>query len=119
MEPINLFLLYTQRLDNAGITYMATGSIACMLYGIPRFTHDLDLVLELPPEQAGHFSALFPLSDFYCPPEDVIRIEAYRSQRGHFNLIHHDSGFKADIYLHRDDELQAWGLKNRKRFDYD
>ncbi len=117
MDPLELFLLYTGRLDAAGLSYMATGSVACMLYGIPRFTHDLDLVLELPPEQARAFSALFPPAEFYCPPDEVIRIEANRPSRGHFNLIHHETGLKADIYLHQADELQTWGLTHRRRLD--
>jgi hypothetical protein len=39
-----------------------------------------------------------------------------RSRRGHFNLIHHDSGFKADVYLSGEDPLQAWGLARTRRF---
>lgn len=36
-----------------------------------------------------------------------------RAQRGHFNLIHHESGFKADIYLAGADSLHVWGLAHR------
>jgi hypothetical protein len=41
-------------------------------------------------------------------------VEINRSQRGHFNLIHHETGFKADIYTLGRDELNHWGLNNRK-----
>jgi hypothetical protein len=44
-------------------------------------------------------------------------LEIGRSQRGHFNLIHHATGFKADIYASGRDELHHWGLKNRKPVD--
>jgi hypothetical protein len=44
----------------------------------------------------------------------VIRLETQREQRGHFNLIHHDTGFKADIYLGGRDELHLWGLANAR-----
>jgi len=44
-------------------------------------------------------------------------LEIVRSQRGHFNLIHHATGFKADIYASGRDELHHWGLKNRKPVD--
>lgn len=37
-------------------------------------------------------------------------IEAAREQRGHFNLLHHDSGWKADVYLMGQDPLHAWGM---------
>jgi len=30
------------------------------------------------------------------------------------NLIHHETGFRADIYLAGKDQLHHWGLTNRK-----
>jgi len=36
--------------------------------------------------------------------------------RGHFNIIHHETGFKADIYVSGKDELHHWGMLNRKQF---
>ncbi len=43
--------------------------------------------------------------------------EVLRRQRGHFNLIAHDTGFKADIYLAAGDPLHAVGLSNRRRIE--
>ena len=45
----------------------------------------------------------------------MIRAEQARSQRGHFNLIHHETGYKADIYLVGADPLHAWALPLRRR----
>ena len=56
---------------------------------------------------------MFPETDFYCPPRDVIEIERSRERRGHFNLVHYDTGWKADVYLSSDDPLHAWALQNR------
>jgi hypothetical protein len=39
-------------------------------------------------------------------------MEVNREQRGHFNLIHHETGFKADIYPCTRDLLHTWGLAN-------
>lgn len=117
MDPFDLFLTFTQPLEEAEIPYMATGSVASMLYGIPRFTHDLDLVLDVHDKDLSLFEAIFPLKDFYCPPAEVVQLEARRAQRGHFNLIHHDTGLKADIYLFGREELQAWGLKHKRRIE--
>ena len=113
MNPLNIFLVFTKPLETAGIRYMATGSVASMLYGIPRFTHDLDLVIVLGAEQAGTISGAFPPDGFYAPPEEVLKLEAHRHHRGHFNIIHHETGLKADIYIHGRDPLQAWGLKHK------
>lgn len=117
MEQIDLFLLFTRPLDQAGLPYMATGSVAAMLYGVPRFTHDLDLVLDLRGTSETVFESYYPSVQFYRPPAEVIRMESRRAQRGHFNLIHHDSGLKADIYLFGKDDLHAWGLERRHRVD--
>lgn len=117
MDQFDLFLTFTEPLEEAGISYMATGSVASMLYGIPRFTHDLDLVLDVHGKDLNLIEKAFPPDEFYCPPAEVLRIEARRAQRGHFNLIHHETGLKADIYLYGNEELQAWGLQRKKRID--
>ncbi len=117
MQPANVFLVFTEPLERAGICYMVTGSVASMLYGIPRFTHDLDLVIELPSHQVQAITQAFPLALFYTPPEEVLQIESHRPQRGHFNIIHHETGLKADIYIHGNDPLQSWGLARKSRIE--
>jgi hypothetical protein len=119
MEQAEMFLIFTKPLEKSNINYMATGSVASMLYGIPRFTHDLDMVIELPMHQISSIENAFPLSDFYCPPTEVLHVESRRPRRGHFNIIHHKSGFKADIYIHNADHLQEWGLSKKIRIELD
>lgn len=106
---------FVQRLEAIGSPYMITGATAAILYGQPRVTNDLDVVLSL--DDAGRAALLraFPEEDFYVPPESVIRTEQARAQRGHFNLIHLESGYKADIYLTGSDPLHAWALPRRRR----
>lgn len=60
----------------------------------------------------------FPDEEFYCAPAEVIRVEARRSQRGHFNIIHHETGFKADVYVAGEDPLHRWALANRRRVSF-
>lgn len=117
MHQAEIFLVFTERLEQAGINYMATGSVASMLYGIPRFTHDLDLVIDLPSHLVDALEAAFPLEAFYCPPSEILKLEGRRPRRGHFNIIHHETGFKADVYTHCADQLQAWGLERKKRIE--
>jgi len=110
----DLFLLYAKKLDALGLPYMVTGSVAGMLYGEPRLTHDVDIVVTLAPGRVPALAAAFPLDEFYCPPEEVLLEESLRPQRGHFNLIHHQSGFKADIYIANRDPLHRWAMAERK-----
>lgn len=117
MPEHNLFRIFVGRLNKLSIPYMITGAVASIIYGEPRLTNDIDLVIDMKSGDLETFADTFPIEDFYCPPPEVIRLEIGRSQRGHFNLIHHETGFKADIYASGRDELHHWGLKNRKPVD--
>lgn len=44
-----IFALVLDRLEARGIAHMVVGSVASMIYGEPRLTHDIDLVVELDP----------------------------------------------------------------------
>lgn len=115
-EP-NLFRIFVSRLNKLSIPYMISGAVASIIYGEPRLTNDIDLVIKMNSDDVESFAAAFPLDEFYCPPQEVIRLEIARPQRGHFNLIHHATGFKADIYASGRDELHQWGLTSRKPVD--
>ena len=115
MQQADLFLVFTEPLDSAGIEYMVSGSVACIVYGEPRLTNDIDLVVHLGSRHAAAVAKAFPATAFYCPPEEVIIIESRRRRRGHFNIIHHETGYKADMYLFGDDPLHVWGFSKRCR----
>jgi hypothetical protein len=51
MPEANLFLMFTQRLNALGVPYMVSGSVAVIIYGEPRLTHDVDLIVVL--DRAG------------------------------------------------------------------
>jgi len=117
MPEANLFLLFTERLHRLGVPYMISGSVAVIIYGEPRLTHDVDLIVMLSREHSARLPEVFPPAEFYCPPADVIAVEAARGQRGHFNIIHHATGFKADLYLAGRDALHAWGLARARQLE--
>ncbi len=114
MLQIDLFLLFTRPLSALGIRYMVGGSVASMIYGEPRLTNDIDLVIDLSKTPPPLFCKAYPAEEFYCPPEEVIIVESRRLRRGHFNIIHHETGHKADCYMRGRDPLQDWGLDNRR-----
>jgi hypothetical protein len=112
-EP-ELFLLFVRPLNRAGIRYVVTGSVAAIFYGEPRLTHDVGFVVVLSDTDIEALAKAFPAADFYLPPRETIFTEARREQRGHFNIIHIETGFKADMYLTGRDELNAWAFKLRR-----
>jgi hypothetical protein len=113
------YIIFTRKLNELGCRYMVSGSVAAIYYGEPRMTNDVDIIVFLGQEDTARLSNAFPSEGFYCPPREVIEAERLRDQRGHFNLIHHESGFKADIYLTGRDPLHAWGLSNTQRVEID
>jgi hypothetical protein len=117
MDSPEPFLLFTSKFNELDLRYMVSGSVAAIYYGEPRMTNDVDIIVFLRREDARKLSAAFPEDEYYCPPLEVIESERTRDQRGHFNLIHHETGFKADIYLTGRDELHAWGLSQVIRAD--
>jgi hypothetical protein len=86
---------------------MVTGGLASVIYGQPRMTLDIDLVLRLPERTAERFIECWPPSDFYTPPLEVLLEEGARPEYGHFNISHHDSTLRADVYVAGEDPLNA------------
>jgi len=106
--------LIADRLNATGVRWMTTGSIAAMTYGDYRVTNDIDLIVILAPAEIAKIAAAFPLEEFYCPPPEVMAEEAARKERGHFNLIHHETAFKADLYLAGGDAFTGWAFQGRR-----
>jgi hypothetical protein len=107
----SLVSLFVHPLNQLGIEYMVTGGLASVIYGQPRLTLDVDLVLRLSAAQAEPFSRLWPPAEFYVPPLEVLLEESQLSRHGHFNISHHDSALRADIYIAGDEPLNDWALR--------
>jgi hypothetical protein len=117
-EP-ELFLLFVRPLNRAGIRYVVSGSVAAIFYGEPRLTHDVDFIVFLNANDIQKLLAVFSEKEFYLPPLETILAEAAREQHGHFNLIHRETGFKADMYPTGRDELNAWAFRGKREVEYE
>jgi hypothetical protein len=114
MPEDNPLAIFAPGLNALGVPWMAVGSIASSAYGERRTTLDVDVVAVVGKQHATRFATVFPETDFYCPPTDVIAIESARSEHGHFNLIHHHSIYKADVYIATGSEFERWAFANRR-----
>ena len=67
MAETELYQIFISSFNRLGLRYMVTGAAASIVYGEPRLTNDLDVVLDLTPAEVEPFLESFPLEQFYCP----------------------------------------------------
>ena len=113
MTDASLISLFVRPLNRLRIPYLVTGGVASVVYGEPRLTRDIDLVIELRPRDARRFAAAWSTEEFYVPPVEAIEEESGRPAHGHFNVIHHQTAMRADIYLPGNDALSAWAFAHK------
>ncbi len=82
---------------------MLTGSMASNVWGIPRTTHDLDFVIQLPPPQVGRFTEAFHTSDYFV---DEAMVRAAYQPPYQFNLIHIPTALKVDFWMLKPGEFE-------------
>ncbi|MDD2762741.1 MAG: hypothetical protein PHE83_02070 [Opitutaceae bacterium] len=99
-------------LERRAIPYALVGSVASSIYGEPRATNDLDVVIQIGANDARRLIAAFSPDRFYVPPEEVVLAEIARAHGAHLNVIALDSMTKADLYP-LPVEQQDWFLRRR------
>jgi len=88
------FLDLTRYLDQLSLPYVVGGSFASSTFGIPRSTLNVDLVVDLTPDQAFQLATI-TASDFAVDPDHAR--QAVASNRS-FNLLHMTAVYKFDIF---------------------
>jgi hypothetical protein len=107
MEQFELLRYVAGVMDRLGLRYFVTGSVASALYGEPRFTNDIDVVVDLPASCVVAFCRAFPEDEFYVSEPAARQAVEQGSQ---FNVIHPGSGLKVDVIVGVDTAF------NRSRF---
>jgi hypothetical protein len=85
-------------LNDCGISFMVSGSLASSVHGEPRATNDLDLVIDPTADALQRFIDRLP-AHWYASAEAAR--EALR-RRTMFNIIDTDSGWKADLIVRKE-----------------
>jgi hypothetical protein len=83
-------------LDDLGIPYMLTGSLASAYYGAPRSTQDVDLVVDAVEDELQRLGDRLRGAGLYVDRGAIS--EAVRA-RGLFNAVDTSTGWKADFIL--------------------
>lgn len=114
MTQTELLELVAEVLSQLGIGYVVTGSVAATFYGEPRFTNDIDVVIDLPAGLVHQLCASFPAEAFYLSEESVLDAVVRRRQ---FNLIHPASGLKVDFIVARNDRFDRSRFSRSQRVE--
>lgn len=109
MNERELLVDCLRRLNRAGVTYYLTGSMASNYWGIPRTTHDLDFVVQLPMSAVPRIVQEFS-GDFYI--EEAAVRAAYQPPH-QFNAIDTRSALKVDFWLPKPEPFDREMLRRR------
>lgn len=101
----------SRRLEEGGIPYMLTGSLAMSFYTTPRMTRDIDVVAEVERRDVDRVVQLFE-ADYYVSRDAVA--EAVRD-RSSFNLIEQSSVTKVDVFPRKRDQFRESEFARRRR----
>jgi hypothetical protein len=83
-------------LEQLDLRYFVTGSLATILYGEPRFTNDIDLVVAIDVQRVERLCQAFAAPEYYVSPESA---RAAIARHGQFNVLQPASGLKLDIIV--------------------
>jgi len=116
MSQLELLAKVAQTLDEAGVKYMVTGSLASSLQGEPRFSHDVDLVVALDEQHAAPLLRAFPPPKYYLSEPAMITAI---SKRQMFNLLDVTEGEKIDFWLLTEEPFDRARFGRRQRDEID
>lgn len=112
MTQAELLRYLVDTLDSLRLHYMIVGSHASIYYGEPRFTQDVDIVVELGPSALPRFLERFLPTEFYVSADAARDALA---EHGQFNIIHGESGVKIDVFIGKDTEYDRLRFERRRR----
>ena len=112
MSQQELLRAVVRVLDDIGVEYMVTGSVASSLHGEPRATHDIDLVVAM-----SH-AAVKPLTEAFPPPDFYLDDQAMHSAvdaGSMFNLIVISDGDKVNFWMLTDEPFDRSRFSRKHR----
>lgn len=95
MELENTLKKIAKILQKLRIPYLVTGGVAIVVWGRPRYTADIDIIIELKTEKVKQLVSIL-IKEGYVD-EDAIR-EALKN-KSEFNFIDNKTGLKVDFWI--------------------
>lgn len=119
MEFQNLLKKIANKLEKFNIDYCVTGGYAVSLWGRPRSTFDIDVVVQLEAEKIIPLVKHLRLLSKAGYIEEATAKEAVE-RGGEFNYIHSESGIKVDFWvIKKNDKIGMSELKRKIKKNID
>jgi len=93
---------------------MLSGSIAMGLYIMPRATKDIDFIVYLQPSDIDNLIKHFE-GAYYCSKDAVADAISRHSL---FNIIDHESGYKSDFVILKNEEYRLTEFERKQKVDF-
>lgn len=94
-DPITVAAAIAAILDEVSIRYVIGGSVAASIYGEPRSTLDIDVMIDTDERKIRSLVARLR-ADYYI--EEQAALDALRT-RSSFNAIHYESSMRIDFFI--------------------
>ena len=120
LMPYELMQQVVDFLERESVPYRVVGSMASMAYSEPRFTNDVDILVDLSLDKVDALCQEFQAPDYFVAPHAVRQAIQSRHQ---FNILYIPAGLKVDMILTADSEFdrlninQGQRLKNEGLYD--
>jgi hypothetical protein len=113
LSELELLFDVTRRLEEAGLDYMLTGSMALNHYAQPRMTRDNDIVIALLLKDLEILPSVFD-EEFYFSEEAARGAVLGQSS---FNVIHNQSLIKVDFIVRKREDYRLAEFERRRRIE--
>jgi len=103
-------------LEATEIEYVIWGGVAAVVYGEPRFTRDMDILVRLHQDEVSTLARLLEKDGYYVSVEaiwDAVHRHFY------FNVIHIETGIKVDFCVAGRDPIHVWAFEHRQVKNFD
>ena len=112
IDPRKLLIKVVQILERLNIPYIITGGMAVFVWGRPRYTADIDMVVEMQAEKVEDLAEeLMKLGETGYVDTEAIR-EALKTE-GEFNFVDGTTGMKVDFWILKKEPFDQSRLQRR------
>jgi hypothetical protein len=112
MPQLELLEKIVKILSRNNIQYMLTGSIVSSLQGIPRSTHDIDILLSIKVTDISVIKKAFPKKNYYLNESSIKSAIENKSQ---FNILDKNDGDKIDFWIITDSEFDVIRFSRKQK----